>query len=181
MRSSWIGSVCTAVWLSVVALWLGGAAACQRQARPPAAPHALAPIVPVGSCARPERDGKLSTSPRIERADKDLNGDGVLDAIVVDRTLCTADGNCFWNVFVVPSSGSSECARYVGTFEARALEPMTTLGDENMVDVRGYWNLHSGRFLLQSYRFLHGGYRLVEALICRRERDDRLECADSGH
>jgi hypothetical protein len=99
----------------------------------------------------------------------------------VDRALCTADDNCFWNVFVVPPSGSSDCARYVGTFEARALEPMTTTGDDNMVDVRGYWNLHSGRFLLQSYRFLHGGYRLVEALICRRERDDRLECADSGH
>jgi hypothetical protein len=50
-----------------------------------------------------------------------------------------------------------------------------------MADVRGYWNLHGGRFLLQSYRFLHGGYRIVEALLCKREADDRLECADSGH
>jgi hypothetical protein len=165
-------------------LWLA-ASACTRAARPTALRPVPAASVQVGSCARPERDGVLSNAPRLQRADKDLNGDGVPDAIVSDRALCTEEGNCYWNVFVLPSagtpSGSTECARYVGTFEARALEPLATTGDEKMADVRGYWNLHGGRFLLQSYRFLHGGYRIVEALLCKRERDDRLECADSEH
>ena len=48
-----------------------------------------------------------------------------------------------------------------------------------MTDVRGYWNLHGGRLLLQSYRFTRGGYRIVEAVQCRREHDDRLECMDA--
>jgi len=175
MRSSWIGPISSTVCVVVAA------AACQRAARPTTVRPVPAASVQVGACARPDRDGVLSATPRIQRADKDLNGDGVADAIVVDRSLCTAEGNCYWNVFVQPPVGSSDCARYVGTFEARALEPMASVGDENMADVRGYWNLHSGRFLLQSYRFLHGGYRIVEALLCKREGDDRLECADSGH
>jgi len=169
-------------WIGLVAVGaIAGTAACERAARPTTPRPAPPASVQVGSCARPDRDGVLSSTPRIQRADKDLNGDGVADAIVCDRALCTAEGNCYWNVFVMPPRGSPECARYVGTFEARALEPMTTVGDENMADVRGYWNLHGGRFLLQSYRFLHGGYRIVEALLCKREGDDRLECADSEH
>jgi len=32
---------------------------------------------------------------------------------------------------------------------------------------------------LQSYRFLRGGYRIVDALLCKRAHDDTLECADS--
>jgi hypothetical protein len=35
--------------------------------------------------------------------------------------------------------------------------------------------------LLQSYRFARGGYRLVEALLCKRGDDDKLDCADSEH
>jgi hypothetical protein len=172
MRS--FGVVCTAGWVAA-------GAACQREPRATTPRPVPKPSVQVGSCARPDRDGVLSSAPRIQRADKDLNGDGVADVIASDRSLCTAEGNCYWNVFVMPPAGSSECARYVGTFEARALEPMATVGDENMADVRGYWNLHGGRFLLQSYRFLHGGYRIVEALLCKRASDDRLECADSEH
>jgi hypothetical protein len=154
-------------------------AACHRAA-PPAVPRpSPAPSVQVGSCASPARDGVLGPHPRLDRADRDLNGDGVAEAIVVDRALCTAEGNCYWNVFVVPPTGSSDCARYVGTFEGGALEPLATTGDDNMADVRGYWNLHGGRLLLQSYRFLRGGYRIVDALLCKRAHDDTLECADS--
>ena len=98
-----------------------------------------------------------------------------------DRALCTAEGNCYWNVFLMPAAGASECPRYAGTFEGGALETLTSKGDENMADVRGYWNLHGGRLLLQSYRFVHGGYRLVDALLCKRSGDDRLDCADSEH
>jgi hypothetical protein len=50
-----------------------------------------------------------------------------------------------------------------------------------MADVRGYWNLHGGRLLLQSYRFQRGGYRIVEALVCKRGDDDKLDCADTEH
>jgi len=137
------------------------------------------PTVQVGACGDPTRDGVMSASPKLGRADRDLNGDGVVEAVVVDRSMCTPDGNCYWNVFLAPPGGSQECARYAGTFEAAALEPLGSRGDDNMVDIRGYWNLHGGRLLLQSYRFTRGGYRIVEAVQCRRERDDRLECMES--
>ncbi|HMG21064.1 MAG TPA: hypothetical protein VK607_07090 [Kofleriaceae bacterium] len=173
MRSSW--------FVFVAGVGVAALAACHRAARPTTLHRAPSPSVLVGSCASPGRDGVIGGSPRLERADRDLNGDGVAEAIAVDRALCSAEGNCYWNAFVLPRTGASDCARYVGTFEGSALEPMTTLGDDNMADVRGYWNLHGGRLLLQSYRFVHGGYRLVDALLCKRARDDTLECADSEH
>jgi len=138
------------------------------------------PSVQVGSCAEPTRDGVTSPSPKLDRADRDLNADGAAESIVVDRALCTSDGNCYWNVFVTPAPGSHECARYAGTFAASALEPLASRGEDNMTDVRGYWNLHGGRLLLQSYRFVRGGYQIVDALLCRRAADDRLECDESG-
>lgn len=163
----------------VAALWLG-AVGCQRE-RAATTPRTIpTPSVQVGSCATPGRDGVISRAPRLERADRDLNGDGRTEAIVVDRALCTEEGNCYWNVFVLPPAGSSDCARYGGSFEGGALEPLPSRGDDNMADVRGYWNLHGGRLLLQSYRFQRGGYRIVEALVCKRGRDDKLECADTA-
>src|ERR1700733_6585774 len=114
------------------------------------------PSVQVGACGEPGRDGVMGKSPRIDHADRDLDGDGKAESIVVDRSMCTPDGNCFWNVFTQPAAG--ECARYIGTFAAAALEPLSGKGDDNMSDIRGYWNLHGGRMLLQSYRFTRGGY-----------------------
>ena len=156
-------------------------AACHREPRVTTPTQPPIPSVQAGSCATPGRDGVISAAPRLDRADRDLNGDGTPEAIVVDRTLCTGEGNCYWNVFIVPPTGSSDCARYAGTFEGGALEPLATRGDDHMADIRGYWNLHGGRLLLQSYRFLHGGYRIVEALLCKRAGDDKLDCADSEH
>jgi hypothetical protein len=180
MRSSWIVFARPRAGLRAAVCGAGVALAACHRALPPTTPRPIpATSVQVGSCANPGRDGVLGPSPRLDRADRDLNGDGVAEAIVVDRSLCTAEGNCYWNVFVLPPAGSSECARYVGTFEGGALEPLTTTGDDNMADVRGYWNLHGGRLLLQSYKFLHGGYRIVDALLCKRAGDDTLECADS--
>lgn len=157
-----------------------GAAAC-GSARPAARPARVVPTptVHVGACGDPTRDGVMSSSPKLDRADRDLNGDGVAESIVVDRSMCTPDGNCYWNVFLAVSGSTPACARYAGTFEAAALEPLGSRGDDNMTDVRGYWNLHGGRLLLQSYRFTRGGYRIVEAVQCRREHDDRLECMDA--
>jgi len=156
-------------------------AACTREQRATTPKPVPTPSVQVGSCASPSRDGVLGPHPRLDRADRDLNGDGVPEAIVVDRSLCTAEGNCYWNVFLAPPRDSQECARYAGTFEAAALEPLGSRGDDNMIDVRGYWNLHGGRLLLQSYRFSRGGYRIIEALVCRRAEDDKLDCADTDH
>ena len=65
--------------------------------------------------------------------------------------------------------------------EGATLEPMTTRGEDHMVDVRSYWHLHGDRVLVQSYRFARGGYRLVDALVCKRAGDDKLECADAEH
>jgi hypothetical protein len=156
-------------------------AACQRSPGPTTPRPMPTPSVQVGACATPGRDGVMGARPRLDRADRDLDGNGTLEPIVVDRALCTAEGNCYWNVFVGPTAGAADCARFAGTFEGGALEPLATRGDDNMADVRGYWNLHGGRLLLQSYRFVRGGYRLVEALLCKRAADDKLDCADTEH
>jgi hypothetical protein len=153
--------------------------ACRGERRATTPREMPSPSILVGSCGQPGRDGVMSASPRAERADRDLNNDGVLEPVVVDRALCTAEGNCYWNVFLSPPPAApTECARYAGTFAASALEPLAGRGDDNMSDIRGYWNLHGGRLLLQSYRFARGGYQLVEALLCRRGSDDKLECMD---
>jgi hypothetical protein len=172
----------------LAALAIAGAACGPRHAQVRPARVVPTPTVQVGACGDPSRDGVMSATPSIERADRDLNGDGIAEAVVVDRAMCTPEGNCYWNVFLLPpvgsqagsAGGSQGCARYAGTFEAAALEPLGSRGDDNMSDVRGYWHLHGGRLLLQSYRFTRGGYRIVEAVQCRRETDDRLECMDSG-
>jgi len=155
-------------------------AACQHQTRPTAPTQVPTLSVQVGACATPGHDGMVSATPRLERADRDLNGDGSAEAIVVDRTLCTAEGNCYWNVFIVPPGGG-DCARYAGRLDGSALEPLATKGDDNMSDVRSYWNAYKGRLYLHSYRFQRGGYRLIETLACKRGSDDRLECADTEH
>src|SRR5688572_4757620 len=99
------------------------ATACGPSPRRASSPRVMpTPTVPVGSCAEPTRDGVTSAAPKHERADRDLNADGAVESIVVDRTLCTADGNCFWNVFVTPAPGRGGCARYAGTFAASNLE-----------------------------------------------------------
>jgi hypothetical protein len=153
------------------------------QRRAPTAPTTVVlptPSIQVGACGEPGRDGVQSASPRLDRADRDLDGDGVAESVVVDRALCTAAGNCYWNVFLPPRDGG--CARYVGTFAASALEPLATVGprggEAGMRDVRGYWALGGGRLLLQTYRFLHGGYQVVDVVLCRRGQDDRLDCVD---
>lgn len=153
-------------------------AACTKS-KPPEGPRVMpTPTIQVGSCGEPGKDGVTSSNPTLDRADRDLDGDGSLETIVVDRSMCTSEGNCYWNVFLPPKDGVSECSRFAGTFEAAALEPLTTQGEDHMTDVRGYWNLHGDRLLLQSYRFMRGGYLLVDALQCRREADDRLVCAE---
>lgn len=134
------------------------------------------PSLQVGSCGEPGRDGVMSATPKVERWDRDLDGDGKAEGIVVDRTLCTAEKNCYWNVFRMPAG---ECARYAGTFKGASLEQLATKGEDNMTDVRGYWNLHGGRLSLDTYRFVRGGYLLVDAVQCRRASDDRLECMES--
>ena len=136
------------------------------------------PSVQVGACGEPGRDGVISPHPRLEHADRDLDGDGVSERIVIDRAMCTPEGNCHWNVFT--ARGGGDCSRYVGTFFASALETLPARGDDNMVDVRGYYTLHGGRLLLQSYRFVRGGYQLVDTLICRRASDDKLDCAEDS-
>lgn len=160
----------------VLALALVLVAACGGRAKPTAR-VVPTPTLQVGQCGEPGRDGVMGKTPRVDRADRDLDGDNISESIVVDRAMCTADGNCYWNVFRAPRE-SSECARYVGTFAGAALEPLADKGEDNMRDVRGYWNLQGGRLLLQSYRFVRGGYQLTDALLCKRAADDRLECSD---
>lgn len=163
-----------------IALILLVLAACSRRSGSPTTPRRMpTPSVQVGACGEPGRDGVMGTAPRVDRADRDLDGDGRTEAIVVDRAMCTGEGNCYWNVFTAGRE-VGECSRYAGTFEGSALETMTARGDDRMADVRSYWNLQGGRLLLQSYRFTRDGYTIVDTLVCKRATDDRLDCADTS-
>jgi hypothetical protein len=131
--------------------------------------------VQLGACADPQRDGVVSARPRLSRADKDLDGDRRAETVIADRRLCTPEGNCYWNVF---SASDGSCQRYVGTIEAAAIDRLRERGEDGYHDLRGWWRLSGGgRLLLQEYRFHQGGYRVVEALLCREQEDDRLLCA----
>lgn len=166
---------------AVAALALLGAAGCTRPRGATVPARTLAvptPTILVGACGEPGRDGVVGPAPRLDRADRDLDGDGRPESVVVDRALCTAAGNCYWNVFVPPQGAG--CTRYAGTFAAAALEPLAAAGDERLRDVRGYWALGGDRLLLQTYRYLRGGYQVVDVLLCRRAPDDRLDCVDPG-
>jgi hypothetical protein len=149
------------------------AAACSR-----ARPTRPVPVssATVGQCADPARGGVVSKSPRLQRADRDLDGDGRAELVAADRTLCTAEGNCYWNVYT--RDDSADCHRYVGTIAGSVIDRLVRRGDEGFHDLRAWWRLtEDSRFLLQEYRYRHGGYRMAEAMVCRQGEDDRLECA----
>lgn len=150
-------------------------AACGPRAKPAARAQTMpVPTVRVGDCAAPERDGVRGDAPRLKRADRDLDGDGNPEAVVADENLCTADGNCYWNVFVRTEGG---CERYAGALAGAVLEPQPA--DSGWQPVRAYWNQGGGkRVLVQEYQFRRGGYVLAETLVCRRQEDDRLQCTE---
>lgn len=156
------------------------AAACThpRGGTTPSAHPVPTPSIQVGACGEPTRDGVLSDRPRLEHFDRDLDNDGRPEAVVVDRNKCTGEANCYWNVFVMPRD-PGDCAHYIGTFEGAALETLGSKGDDNMADVRAYWQQRGGRMLLESYHYVRGGYRVTDVIQCKRAGDDRLECADS--
>jgi hypothetical protein len=170
---------CAAVrtrWM--IAIGLAGCVHAGTTAAPGSSSAPAASVAP-GNCGDPAHDGVIGPGPRIEHADRDLDGDGLAELVVVDRNKCSSEGNCYWNVFAAPRQ-TGDCARYLGTFEGAALEALTTRGDDRMTDVRAYYNQHGGRLLLQSYRFTRGGYRITDVLQCKRASDDRLECADTN-
>lgn len=151
-------------------------AACGgRPAAPPTRPTAVSTVA-VGECADAEHAGAITAKPRVIRADRDLGGGADDERIIADKNLCDERGNCHWNVFL-PADGAG-CTRYAGTLSASVLEPLLSSGGAGMRDVRGYWALASGRMLVQEYRFSRGGYRVVDALLCRTTDDDRLECTE---
>jgi hypothetical protein len=130
----------------------------------------------VGACADPERDGVMSKSPRLDRHDRDLNGDGAPELVVTDRSSCTEHGNCYWNVFTRDAGG--KCMRLAGTIAGAALETLDETGDRGYRSVRAWWRLSGGgRLLMEEYRYRRGGYRVVDSLLCRRFDDDRIQCA----
>lgn len=156
-------------------------AACGGKSKPPRAQKVPVPTVAVGDCGRPGTDGVMGAAPDVVHADRDLNGDGVVEMVVADRTMCTPEGNCYWNVFVPSPEGSDvSCQRFAGTLAAAALEPTSGRGEGGFTDLRGYWRLTGGgRLLLHEYQFRRGGYRIRDAILCRREGDDRLLCEEA--
>lgn len=149
--------------------------ACASARRPLVRPAPVATGT-VGGCADPRHDGVVSDAPRLARDDRDLDGDGHPETVVTDRRACTADGNCYWNVFVqAPRRG---CLRWAGTFAGAALETVAETGDRGFRSVRAWWRLTGGgRLLMQEYRYRRGSYRPVGSLLCRRHGATRIECA----
>ncbi len=160
------------VAVTIVALLVVG---CGTGRRHVPAPQSATANRDLGACADPERDGVVSAAPSLERTQRDLNGDGEPETLVADRKMCTREGNCHWNVYVNTRPG---CTSYAGTIGAAALEPMQTIGDAGFRDVRAWWNLTGGgRLLMEEYQYRHGGYRVVDSLLCRREDGARIVCA----
>jgi hypothetical protein len=119
----------------------------------------------------------MSKSPTPWRADRDLDGDRTLEIVVADRTLCTAQGNCHWNLF----RREGDCQRYLGTISAAAIQRTPQRGEDGFFGLRTWWHFTGGgRMLMQEYAFRRGGYRLIEALLCRQEGDDRVLCEEQG-
>lgn len=151
--------------------------ACASRPHRPTIPRST---VGVGSCADPARDGVVGAHPHLEHADRDLNGDGRPELVVADRSLCTAAGNCRWNIFT--RRAGTHCYRYIGTVSAKAIEALPERDEDGFHELRGWWALTGrGRMLLQEYQFRYGGYRIQRALLCRRQ-EDRVICGrDGGH
>jgi hypothetical protein len=162
---------------SVLLLVLSGCPASRSRA--PAEPRVTSvppPTVRAGDCGVPEQDGVVSAAPRLVRADRDLDGDGLTEAVVADQAMCTPEGNCYWNVFLTATDGG--CARFAGALAGAYLEPRAQGPGGVPVPVRTYWTLGGSRLLMQEYEFRRGGYVLVDTLVCRRESDDRLRCSE---
>ena len=133
--------------------------------------------VQLGECAEPGKEGVMSEQPTPWRADRDLDGDGADEVVVADRSLCTREGNCHWNIYSLQDG----CHRYLGTISASNIQRIRPRSETGYYGVRGFWRLTGGgRVLLQEYRFRRGGYELVEAILCRMADDDRILCEQSG-
>lgn len=154
--------------------------ACGSRALPPQSrpqPLPARPEVHPGDCADPTAHGVFGEQPSLWRADRDLDGDDVDEIVVADRTLCTPEGNCHWNLYRT----EGECYRYLGTVSAASIQRLLSRGEHGFFSLRGWWRLTDDRrVLLQEYRFRRGGYRLVEALTCQQADDDRILCAEQG-
>lgn len=162
------------VVLAVLAL---GACGRRHPVTAPGQPLPVAPALPDGACADPERDGVVSERPALKRADQDLDGDRTPEVVVADRALCTAEGNCHWNLF----RRQDGCYRYLGTVAAARMQRVPRRGEDGLFGLRTWWNLTGdGRLLLQEYGYRRGGYRVVEVLLCRQADDDRVLCAEGG-
>jgi len=165
--------------MSALALMASLVGACggrsvTKSTKLPTAPNAN---VGVGDCGDPGRNGVVSVRPNMKRADLDLNDDGRPEPVVADRSLCTKEGNCHWNIFV--RDATTGCHRYVGTVAGAGMQRSHERGDDGFSDLRGWWDFgRGGRLLFQHYRFRRGAYHIIEALICHRQEGGRVLCAE---
>ncbi|MEM9494092.1 MAG: hypothetical protein AAGC55_33410 [Myxococcota bacterium] len=118
----------------------------------------------------------LGDAPVLQRANRDLDGDDIVEEVVADSKLCTNEGNCHWNVFRVEGG----CHRFLGTISAAGIQRVRPRSEDGFYGLRSVWRLTGGnRILVQEYRFRRGGYRLVDAVLCRQLDDDRIICEDT--
>lgn len=168
------------VTIALAVASLIAATGCGRKrgvAPSPTRPLPVRGDVQLGECAEPDREGVMSEDPTPWRADRDLDDDGADEVVVADRSLCTREGNCHWNIYSLQDS----CHRYLGTVSASDIQRIRPRSEAGFYGLRGFWRLTGdGRVLLQEYRFRRGGYELVEAILCRLADDDRILCEEPG-
>ncbi|ACY14908.1 hypothetical protein [Haliangium ochraceum] len=172
MKSTRWTALALALACAALALGCGG-----RRSDGPKHPRPLPvePTLGTGECGDPARDGVIGEAPTLSHADRDLDGDGEDEVVVADRDICTPEGNCHWNVF----HDDAGCLRYLGTLSAARVQRLGRRGERGFSDVRAVWYLTGQqRLLVQEYRFLRGGYRIAEVLLCRQSDDDIVQCAE---
>lgn len=164
--------------LAAMAASLGGCGSKAQSATLPSRRNVPAPKVAVGACAAVS-DGVSSAHPQPVHADRDLNNDGAQEVVVADRALCDSAGNCHWNLFEGAPSAAG-CQRYLGTFSGQALQVVANPPERPIgwVRMRAFWQLGGQRVLVQEYAMAADGYRLVDALLCRRD-GAQLACTEA--
>ena len=172
--------------VALVGVLIVGAVACGGRAAKKTLPSSAmpTPAIAVGACGTPEHDGVVNAQAavvKLERADRDLNNDGQSEVVTVDRSMCSSNGNCHWNVFA-PAPPSEGCQRYLGTISGRALQVAADdkPSDGGYLPIRAFWQQSEGRVLVQAYRFAAGGYRLADVLLCQQADGDALHCEEQS-
>ena len=133
-----------------------------------------------GNCSSVESTGVVGKYKQLERYDYDLDRDGKREIVIVDRSLCTKEGNCYWNLF--STTLKEHCNSYLGTVAGASLELLSTKGEKNFLDIRAQWILSDdSRLMVEEYKFIDTGYRMTGTLLCHLVSSNTVSCTEGNY